>query len=357
VVSGLHFERLRVARVTADGDDARIVAFELPERLREQFTFQPGQYLTLRRVIDGEDLRRSYSICDDAQLRVGVRRVASGRFSQWLHTSLRAGDELDVMPPQGRFVVPPVAGQRLLCVAGGSGITPMIAILKGTLASDPSAQATLVYANRRLATTMFKEELEDLKNRHLARLAIVPLFSREASGDSELLTGRLDAQKMCALFASGLLDVARFDHAFVCGPAGMNDAVASALLAAGMPDERIHIERFGVPDARDDAHLHDAQPGDAEGAQLVVLRDGRTHTLTFAPGTPSILDAAAAAGIDVPYSCKSGVCATCRAKLLEGRVRLDRNFALDQAELDAGFVLTCQAHPLTERVVVSYDER
>jgi ring-1,2-phenylacetyl-CoA epoxidase subunit PaaE len=357
VVSGLHFERLRVARVTPDGDDARVVEFELPARLREQFTFQPGQYLTLRRVIDGEDLRRSYSICDDAQLRVGVRRVAGGRFSQWLHTGLRAGDELDVMPPQGRFVVPPLAGQRLLCIAGGSGITPMIAILKGTLASDSSARATLVYANRRLATTMFKEELEDLKNRHLARLAIVPLFSREAAGDSELLSGRLDAPKMRALLASGLLDAARFDHAFVCGPAGMNDAVAAALLAAGMPDERIHIERFGAPDARDDAHLHDAQPGDAEGAQLVVLRDGRTHTLTFAPGTPSILDAAAAAGIDVPYSCKSGVCATCRAKLLEGRVRLDRNFALDQAELDAGFVLTCQAHPLTERVVVSYDER
>jgi ring-1,2-phenylacetyl-CoA epoxidase subunit PaaE len=360
VVSGLHFQRLRVARVSADTDDARIVAFDVPEPLRAQFAFQPGQYLTLRRVVDGEDLRRSYSICaspDDGELRVGVRRVAGGRFSQWLHAGLRAGDELDAMPPQGRFVVPPGVGHNLLCVAGGSGITPMMAILKSTLARDESARATLVYANRRLATTMFKEELEDLKNRYLARLAIVALFSRETVGDSELLAGRLDAPKMSALLASGLLDATRFDHAFVCGPAGMNDEVASALLAAGMPQERIHIERFGVPDTRDDAHLHDAKPGDAEGAQLVVQRDGRTHALVFTPGTPSILDAAAAAGIDVPYSCKSGVCATCRAKLLEGRVRLDRNFALDQAELDAGFILTCQAHPLTDRVVVSYDER
>jgi ring-1,2-phenylacetyl-CoA epoxidase subunit PaaE len=356
VVSGLHFQTLRVARVIADTDDARIVAFELPTELREQFSFQPGQYLTLRRVIDGEDLRRSYSICDNAELRVGVRRVGGGRFSQWLHASLRAGDEIEVMPPQGRFVVPPGA-RHLLCVAGGSGITPMMAILKSTLARDESTRATLVYANRRLASTMFKEELEDLKNRFLARLAIVPVFSRETVGDSALLAGRLDAQKMGALLTSGLVRIGAGSEAFVCGPAGMNDEVAAALLAAGLPEAHIHIERFGVPDTRDDTHLHDAKPGDAVGAQLVVLRDGRTHEVVFTPGTPSILDAAAAAGIDVPYSCKSGVCATCRAKLLEGRVRLDRNFALDQAELDAGFVLTCQAHPLTERVVVSYDER
>lgn len=356
-MSGLHFQTLRVARVSADTDDARIVAFELPPALREQFAFQPGQYLTLRRVIDGEDLRRSYSICDDGELRVGVRRVTGGRFSQWLHTSLRAGDEIEVLAPQGRFVVPPDAGPHLLCVAGGSGITPMMAILKSTLAREPSARATLVYGNRRVATTMFKEELEDLKNRYLARLAIVRLLSREAAGDSELLTGRLDAAKMSALLASGLVRIGGETHAFVCGPADMNDEVASALARAGLPETHIHIERFGVPDTRDDAHLHDAKPGDAEGAQLIVQRDGRSHELVFTPGTPSILDAAAAAGIDVPYSCKSGVCATCRAKLLEGRVRLDRNFALDQGELDAGFVLTCQAHPLTKRVVVSYDER
>jgi ring-1,2-phenylacetyl-CoA epoxidase subunit PaaE len=357
VVSGLHFQTLRVSSVSADTDEARVVSFELPAALRESFAFQPGQYLTLRRMVDGEDLRRSYSICDDRALRVGVRRVAGGRFSQWLHSSLRAGDQLEVLPPQGRFVVPADAAAKLLCVAGGSGITPMMAILKDTLARDERARATLIYANRRIATTMFKEELEDLKNRYLARLAIVPIFSRETVGDSELLAGRLDAKKMSALMASGLVDPARFDHAFVCGPAGMNDEVASALQAAGMPPSHIHIERFGVPDTRDDAHLHDARPGDAEGAQLVVQRDGRTHELVFTPGTPSILDAAAAAGIDVPYSCKSGVCATCRAKLIEGRVRLDRNFALDEAELDAGFVLTCQAHPLTDRVVVSYDER
>jgi ring-1,2-phenylacetyl-CoA epoxidase subunit PaaE len=360
-VTGLHFHPLRVSRVTPDTEDARIVAFDVPPALASQFRFEPGQYLTVRRVVDGEDLRRSYSICAapaDGELRVGVRRVPGGRFSTWLHETLRAGDAIEVMPPQGRFVVPPAQGdapRHLLCVAGGSGITPMIAILKSVLDGEPSARATLVYANRRVASTMFKEELEDLKNRHLARLSILPLFSREAVGDSALLSGRLDGEKMRALLRSGL--IGQVDHAFVCGPAGMNDEVADALAQSGLTAERIHVERFGVPASRDDTHLHDAKPGDAAGAQVVVVRDGRTHTLTFAPGTPSLLDAAAAAGIDVPYSCKSGVCATCRAKLIEGEVRMDRNFALPPDDLAAGFVLTCQAHPLTERVVVSYDER
>jgi ring-1,2-phenylacetyl-CoA epoxidase subunit PaaE len=362
-VSGLHFHRLKVARIAADTDDARIVSFDVPAALRDEFTFAPGQYLTLRSEVGGEDLRRSYSICAapaDGALRVGVRRVPGGRFSNWLHSGLREGDELDVLPPQGRFVVPPAgngAPRHLLCVAGGSGITPIIAILKSTLAAEPATHATLVYANRRVASTMFKEELQDLKNRHLARFALVPLYSREAVGDSELLAGRLDGAKLDALLDAGVIHLHPDTQAFVCGPSGMNDALAAALARRGLSEAQIHVERFGVPDSAGDAHLHDAQPGDAEGAQLIVERDGRRHALVFAPGTPSILDAAAAAGIDVPYSCKSGVCATCRAKVLDGRVRMDRNFALPADELAAGFVLTCQAHPLTERVVVSYDER
>jgi ring-1,2-phenylacetyl-CoA epoxidase subunit PaaE len=359
-MTGLHFHPLRVSRVHADTDDARIVSFELPAELREQFRYQPGQYLTVRHTVDGQDLRRSYSICaglDDGELRVGVRHVTDGAFSSWLHRSLQVGDRLDVLPPQGRFVVPPGDGtaRHLLCVAGGSGITPMMAIMKTVLAHEPMTRVTLVYANRRVPTTMFREELEDLKNRYMTRLSIFAVFSRETM-DSPLASGRLDRAKMATLL-DRVIDVASVDHAFVCGPHGMNDEVQAALQGAGLAADRIHIERFGIPPTETDAHLHDARPGDAEGARVVVVRDGVTREVVFRAGTPSLLDAASMAGLDVPYSCKSGVCCTCRAKLIEGRVRMDRNFALEPADIAAGFILTCQSHPLTDRVVISYDER
>lgn len=359
-MTGLHFHPLRVARVLADTEEGRIVAFAVPPALQDEFAFQPGQYLTLRQRVDGEDLRRSYSICaspDDGELRVGVRKVPGGKFSTWLHQSLREGDAIDVLAPQGKFVVPAADGRarHLLLVAGGAGITPMVAIARHVLAHEPATRITLVYANRRSASTMFKEELEDLKNRYLARFALFALFSREAV-DSPLHSGRLDQAKMATLLAT-VIDVRRIAHAFVCGPHGMNDAVQAALVAAGLPAPQIHIERFGLPPSAQDAHRHDARPGDAAQARITVIRDGITREIDFTAGTASLLDAAAQAGLDVPFSCKSGVCATCRAKLLEGRVRMDRNFALDAADLAAGFILTCQAHPLTARVRVSYDER
>ena len=359
-MTGLHFHPLRVARIAADTDEACIVSFELPDALRETFAFQPGQYLTLRQQVGGQDLRRSYSICAspaDGELRVGVRKVPGGAFTGWLHGALRAGDLVDAMPPQGRFVVPASDGRarHLLLAAGGSGITPMIAIARHVLAREAGSRITLVYANRTSSSTMFKEEIEDLKNRHLARFSLFALFSREAV-ESPLNRGRLDEDKMAFLLRT-VIDARRIDHAFVCGPHGMNDAVQQALLGAGLAAERIHIERFGVPPAEADTHLHDARPGDAPVARITVVRDGTTREVDFVAGTPSLLDAAAQAGLDVPYSCKSGVCATCRAKLVEGRVRMDRNFALDAADLAAGFILTCQAHPLTERVTVSFDDR
>ncbi|MES2958962.1 MAG: 1,2-phenylacetyl-CoA epoxidase subunit PaaE [Pseudomonadota bacterium] len=359
-MSGLHFHTLRVSRVEADTDEARIVSFAVPDALRDEFAFQPGQYLTLRRRIGGEDLRRSYSICaspDEGELRVGVRKVPGGAFSSWLHEALQAGDELDALAPQGKFIVPAGDGaaRHLLLVAGGSGITPMMAIARHVLASEPATRITLVYANRKSASAMFKEELEDIKNANLARFSLFALFSREAV-EAPLNAGRLDQGKMAALLAT-VIDARGLAHAFVCGPHGMNDAVQAALLDAGLASERIHIERFGVPPGEADAHLHDARPGDAAQARITVIRDGVTREIAFTAGTPSLLDAAALAGLDVPFSCKSGVCATCRAKLLDGRVRMDRNFALDVADLAAGFILTCQSHPLTERVTVSYDER
>ncbi len=350
-MTGLHFHPLRVRAVQTDGNDARLVTFEVPEALRETFAFSAGQYLTLRHG----DLRRSYSICaaPGEPLRVGVRRVPGGAFSSWLHEQLKPGDELDVMEPQGRFGAALAARPRhVLAVAGGSGITPILSILKSVLEGDPAARCTLLYGNRNATSTMFKEELEDLKNRHLSRLALHAVFSREGV-ETPLHAGRLDADKV----ATFLRLAGPVDEAFVCGPHAMNDEVEAALRAAGIAPAHIHVERFGIPPAAEDAALHAPRPGDAGLARVTIVRDGLRREVEFLLGDESILAAAARAGLDVPYSCRSGVCATCRAKVLEGQVRMDRNFALEPADLAAGYVLTCQAHPLTERVVLSFDER
>jgi ring-1,2-phenylacetyl-CoA epoxidase subunit PaaE len=350
-MSSLHFHPLRVTAVRPEGEDAVVVGFDVPEALRSTFHFEPGQYLTLKR---GE-LRRSYSICSAAgePLRVGVRLVEGGAFSGWLHRTLKAGDMLEVMPPQGRFGAAVSQGPRhVLAVAGGSGITPILSILKTVLVQDPQVRCTLLYGNRRATSTMFKEELEDLKNRHLSRLVLHPVFSREVM-DSPLNAGRLDREKIATL----LRLLPPVDQAFVCGPHALNDEAEAALLGAGMAPERIHIERFGIPPTAADATLHAPRQGDATQATVGIVRDGVRRDVSFQAGDDSILTAAGRTGLDVPYSCRSGVCATCRAKVLQGQVRMDRNFALEKADLDAGFVLTCQAHPLSAEVVVSFDER
>lgn len=348
----LHFHTLRVASVEHDTEDAVVVGFEPAPG----FAFEPGQYLTLRAQVGGQALRRSYSICSAGSLQVGVRRVEGGAFSGWVHEQLRVGDLIESYPPQGRFVLPPASGPRhVLCIAGGSGITPMLAILTALLEREPQSRATLIYANRRTASTMFKEALEDLKNRFLTRLSLHLVFSREAV-DAPLLAGRLDADKLAA-FLRGPVPAGSVDQAFICGPFEMNDTAEAALIAAGVPAERIHVERFGTPETLAGKPApHELRAEDAE-ARVTVIRDGLSRDIDFAKTDPSILDAAARAGLDVPFSCKSGVCSTCRCKLIEGQVRMDKNFALDKAEVAAGFILSCQAHPLTERVVISFDER
>lgn len=350
-MSSGHFHALRVQSLRPEGDDAVAVAFELPPELRDRFRFEPGQHLTLRR--DG--LLRSYSICSapGEPLRVGVRRVPGGAFSSRLHETLRAGDTIDVMEPEGRFGAALAQRPRhLLAVAGGSGITPILSIVKATLEGDAQARVTLLYGNRTAASTMFKEELEDLKNHHMARLALHWVFSRE-DVESPLQAGRLDAAKLATL----LRLCGPVDQAFVCGPHAMNDQVGAALLAAGLARDAVHVERFGVPPALAALAVPQSAPGDAAQARIRIVRDGLAREITFQSGDANILAAAARAGLDVPYSCKSGVCATCRAKLVQGRVRMDRNFALEAADLAAGFVLACQSHPLTERVVLSFDQR
>lgn len=354
------FHALTVRSVEPDTAEAVVVSFDVPPALRETYAFTQGQYLTLRKTLDGEELRRSYSICagvDDGELRVGVRKVAGGRFSNWINDSLAAGDTIEVMAPQGRFFVPLDAQARRhhLGIAGGSGITPILSIMKTVLAREPHSRFTLLYANRRLASTMFKEELEDLKNRWMTRLVLHHVFSDEPT-DAALNHGLMNRAKI-AEFLSSVVPAATISHAYVCGPFQMNDEAEAALLGAGVAEDRIHIERFGVAPQAGGAVVHEAAPGDAEHARVVIIRDGLEREIGFDRQQPSILDAATAAGLELPFSCTSGVCGTCRAKLLEGQVRMERNFALDKAEVEAGFVLTCQAHPTTERVVLSFDER
>ena len=383
------FHPLRVRQIIPDTAEAVVVAFDVPDELREVFSFTQGQYLTLRKEIDGQDLRRSYSICagvDDGELRVGVRKVKGGVFSNWINEHLAHGDVIHVMAPQGRFFVPiePASRRHHVGIAGGSGVTPILSTMKTVLAREPLSHFTLIYGNRALKSTMFKEEIEDLKNKYLTRLVLHLVFSDEHAEMGEdprvaslpppegmqagpgtarrsglpLNMGVMNRDKI-GEFLRTVVPASTIDQAFVCGPFQMNDEAEAALLAAGVPEDRIHIERFGLaPQAQQvGAVIHEAKPGDAETARITIIRDGLKREIAFTKDQPSILDAASAAGLEVPFSCTSGVCGTCRAKLLEGQVRMERNFALDKAEVAAGFVLTCQAHPLSERVVLSFDER
>ena len=356
-----------MAGVQPAADDALALSFDVPAPLRSTFTFEPGQWLTVRATLGGQDVRRSYSICaaPGEPLRVGVRRVAGGEFSTWLHQHVQAGTVLDVMPPQGRFGAAVArlgagghVGRHVVLVAGGSGITPLLSIAKVVLAADPDSRVTLLYGNRTAASTMFKDELDDLKNRWMTRLALHHVFSREGV-DVPLHAGRLDSARLATLLRL-CGPVQPGDEAFVCGPHALNDVAEAALLAAGWAPQQVHVERFGVPPSAADVTLQApgaAEAPDAAGALVTIIRDGVTRVVPFDSSDANILAAAARAGLDVPYSCRSGVCATCRARLLEGQVRMDRNFALEPAEVQAGQVLTCQAHPLTARVVLSFDAR
>ena len=359
------FHPLRVREVMPDTAEAVVVAFDVPDELREVFSFTQGQYLTLRKEIAGADLRRSYSICagvDDGELRVGVRKVKGGIFSNWINEHLQPGDTISVMAPQGRFFVAmqPEAHRHHLGIAGGSGVTPILSTMKTVLAREPHSEFTLIYGNRALKSTMFKEEIEDLKNKYLTRLTLHHVFSDEHT-DAPLNMGVMNRDKI-GEFLKTVVPAATIDHAFICGPFQMNDEAEAALLAAGVPEGRIHIERFGLAPQADQSQqvgavIHEAKPGDAETARITIIRDGLKREIAFTKDQPSILDAASAAGLEVPFSCTSGVCGTCRAKLVEGEVRMERNFALDKNEVANGFVLTCQAHPLTPHVVLSFDER
>lgn len=357
-----HFHTLRVAEVRRETDDAVSLALEVPPALRAEFAFAPGQHLTLRRVVDGVEHRRSYSLCSapgDGEWRIGVRELPGGLFSTWANRELRAGDGVECMAPDGAFCLrpDPAAARHVLLVAAGSGITPLLAIAKSVLAREPRSRVTLLYGNRRVASVMFREALEDLKNRHLGRFVLHHVFSREPQ-DVELYAGRLDAAHV-GRFLDTLVPLADVDEVFLCGPSAMLDELASLFTARGLAEERLHVERFGTGEAPAVARVAagvDAAEA-AQTASVTVIADGITREFRLARGGESILDAARAAGLDLPFSCKSGVCSTCRARVTAGSVSMDRNHALMKSDLAAGFILTCQAHPTSDAVVVDFDDR
>jgi ring-1,2-phenylacetyl-CoA epoxidase subunit PaaE len=351
------FHSLRIAEVRRETPDSVSLRFDVPPALAPEYAFVQGQHVTLRACLDGREVRRSYSICagvDDGELRVAVKHVPGGLFSSFANTRLRAGDTIDVLTPEGRFHTPldPAQAKHYVAFAAGSGITPVLSLIKTALAREPASRFTLFYGNRRQSSVMFLEALEDLKDRYLDRFSLYCLFSRDHR-EFALFNGRLDRDKVAALVAS-LAPVETIDEAFVCGPGGMIDEVAGALAGCGVPAARIHLERFGVPGA---GPAHRVEPGDAPHAVIEVVIDGTRREVEFFESDPSILDAALRAGIELPYSCRGGMCCTCRGKVLAGKVRMDKNYSLEPRDLQEGFALTCQAHPLSERVTISFDDR
>lgn len=351
------FHTLRIASLRRETADAVSLAFAVPAALRAAYRYTPGQYLTLRATIDGEDVRRSYSICsglDDDELRVAIKRVEGGVFSTWANASLRVGDALAVMTPEGRFGVPidPAAARTLVGFAAGSGITPMLAILKTVLAREPASRFWLFYGNRSTDSIMFRGALEDLKDRFLSRLSVFHVLSREQQ-DVPVLNGHLDAEKV-RLLMRAMLPVSLVDQAFVCGPQPMIEGLEKALADLGLPRPRIHVERF-TPGVGGRPRAVVVQPTAVPKAIATVISEGVCTDIPVADGE-AIIDAAIRAGRNLPFSCKGGMCCTCRARLLEGRVEMTVNYSLEPWETDAGYILTCQSHPVTSRVVIDYDQ-
>jgi ring-1,2-phenylacetyl-CoA epoxidase subunit PaaE len=362
------FHELPIARISPEAAGAVAITFAIPPEQRAAFGFEPGQFLTVRATIDGQDVRRSYSISSPrsllqqrGELTLGIRPVDGGVFSNWAATALKAGDTLKAMPPDGRFTVHKPRAVHRVGFAAGSGITPILSLMASTLEESPTSKFTLVYGNRRMGSVMFNEALQDLKDRYAGRLTLIHILSRQAQ-EVPLLEGRIDADKVRALIDT-LLPVASMDEVFICGPEAMIEATEKALLDAGVRPDRVHTERFtsptldALPAAQRQAVVlgHPAMSTEGEVALTVVL-DGKPHELRM-NRDERVLDVALNAGLDLPWSCRGGVCCTCRAKVMEGAVQMDKNFTLEPWETDKGFVLSCQARPTTDRVVVSYDER
>ena len=352
------FHRLAVSDIRRETSDAVSMTFAIPGDLAEAYRFASGQYLTLRTMLGGEEVRRSYSICsgpDDGEIRIAVKRVDGGAFSNFVTDELKHGDMLDVMTPTGRFGVTPAPGQARIHAgfAAGSGITPILSIAKSVLAREPGSRFFLIYGNRSSEGMLFRAELDELKDRFIERLSVFHVISGEEQ-DIPILYGRLDREKVRVLLRS-LVPASQVDHVFICGPAGMSEEVEATCRELGIDADRIHVERFvsefgGKP--RPKAVVPASAPPKAIAALII---DGKRREVPVAE-SEAILDAALRAGIDLPFACKGGMCSTCRARLVEGAAEMELNYSLEPWELKAGFVLTCQAKPTSERVVIDYDQ-
>ena len=365
-MSAPRFHPLPVKRVTPEAAGSVAITFQVPADQRDAFAFEPGQFLTLRAQVNGQDVRRNYSISSPrsrfvqtGELEVGIRPVEGGVFSNWAATAIQVGDTVHVMPPDGRFTVKKARAIHRVGFAAGSGITPILSIAATTLEEQPESKFTLVYGNRRMGSVMFNEALQDLKDRYPDRFTMVHVLSRQAQ-EVDLLQGRIDQQKVRDIVAA-LLPAPSMDEVFICGPEAMIEATEQGLREAGVPAHRIHTERFttGAAMAAKVQADVDAKPRKvdaAKGIKLTVVLDGKQHEMALSQDE-HVLDAALNAGLDLPYSCKAGVCCTCRGKVLQGQVAMDKNYTLEADEMAQGYVLTCQAKALTDKIVISFDER
>lgn len=355
------FYRATVTDIQRETRDTVSIAIAVPEEAKKEFSFIQGQYLTFKININGEEVRRTYSICSapfEDELRVAVKKIEGGKFSTYANEVLKVGDTLEVMPPMGNFYTElnPEQSKNYLAFAAGSGITPIISIIKTTLATEPKSTFTLVYGNKGSATIIFKEELEALKNKYLNRFVLYHIFSREAL-DVPLMNGRIDEEK-CSQLCKTLIDLESIDEVFLCGPGEMTMAVSSTLEKMGFNKKHIHQELFTAPGT----HAGEQQKKEikkefvGDVSHVTVVLDGKQTQFDLATEGNNILDAALQHGADVPFACKGAVCATCKAKVLEGKVEMELNYSLTDEELASGYVLTCQSHPVTEHVVVSFDE-
>ena len=355
------FFPLTVSDVKRDTRDAVVLTLQAPETCAEQFRFRQGQYVTLRTKLDGEEVRRSYSICsgvNDGTLRVGIKRVNGGLFSTFANEHLLAGAVIDAMPPMGNFNVPldKANAKHYVGFASGSGITPLISIIRTTLESEPKSSFTLFYGNRASSTIMFRDELEDLKNTYLGRFSLIHILSREQQ-DVELFNGRLTGAK-CDELCERWLRVASIDTAFICGPQDMMTEIAASLQKHGLNKSQIKFELFASADSGKRVKREAAAAADKGGntCQVTIIMDGHARQFEMEKGSISVLDAASRNGIEAPFACKAGVCSTCRAKITGGEVDMDANFSLEDYEIAHGYVLTCQSYPVTNTITIDFDK-
>jgi len=353
------FHEVKIASVRPETRDAIAVTFEMPAALADQFSYTQGQHLTLRTQINGEDIRRSYSICSavqDKRLRIAIKRVPGGLFSNWANDFLKPGRSVELMPPSGHFNVAlsPQHRKHYVAFAAGSGITPVFSIVKTTLLTEPHSQVTLVYGNRSSSSVIFKEELADLKDIYRERLNLVFILSRERQ-DIDLFNGRIDRAKCDALLEKWI-DPASIDIAFLCGPLGMMEDVSASLQAHGLNQAQIKVELFATSLSQGPRPTPVHQVLGHNECQVTVIQDGRTRQFTMEKNKESVLESGLAQGIELPYSCKGGICSTCRCKVTKGEVDMDANFALEDYEIARGFRLLCQSYPVTDQLIIDFDQ-